>query len=92
VWTFGQTWVWMAITLYVIGVSNGRFVLMPRVGRLIALQRELVASGPPTAGSGPPPQVLEMEKVGKQVAAVGTALNLLLGVLLVLMVFKPGGP
>jgi hypothetical protein len=65
---------------------------MPRVGRLIALQRELVASGPPTAGSGPPPQVLEMEKVGKQVAMVGTALNLLLVALLVLMVFKPGGP
>jgi uncharacterized membrane protein len=88
--TFGKTFVWLSMTLYVIAMGISRGLLIPRVKRLIALQRELVSSGPPATGSGPPPQVLEMEKVGKQLGMYGAILNVMLVVILVLMVFKPG--
>jgi uncharacterized membrane protein len=89
--TFGQTWVWLAITLFIIALGISQALMTPRVRRLIDLQRELVSSGPPPAGAtGPPPQVLEMESVGRQVAMIGPVLNILLVVILTLMVFKPG--
>jgi hypothetical protein len=89
---FGQTWIWLAMTLYLIALTISRTLLFPGVRRLIALQRELVESGPPVAGSGPPPQVVQMEKVGKQVATYGAILNVMIVVVLTLMVFKPGSP
>ena len=60
---------------------------------MIGLMRELVAAGAPGPGAtpaGPPPQAAELEALGKQVAAVGTVLDLLLIVILFLMVWKPG--
>jgi hypothetical protein len=88
---WGQTWVWLSIVLYACGLGTSQGLMMPRVRRLIALQRELVSAGPPPAGAGgPPPQVQEMEAIGKQMAIIGPILNLLLVVILVLMVFKPG--
>ena len=88
---FDQTWVWLAMAVYIIALGVSQGLMAPRVRRLIALQRELVASGPPPAGAaGPPPQVLEMETVGKQVAMIGPFLNVALVVVLSLMVFKPG--
>jgi hypothetical protein len=90
---FDQTWVWLAMTLYIIALGISQVLLLPRVRRLIALQRELVSAGPPPAGAtGPPPQVIELEKVGKQVGMIAPSLNILLIVILTLMVFKPGGP
>ena len=88
-WTFGQTWVWLSIVLYAaaIGVSHG--VLLPRVRKMGTLMREMVAAGPPAGG--PPPQAAEMERLGKQVGAASAFLHLSLVVILVLMVFKPGG-
>ena len=37
IWKFSQTWIWLAIVVYVLalGVSHG--LLMPRVKRLIAV-------------------------------------------------------
>jgi hypothetical protein len=55
------------------------------------LMREMVAVGVPAA-PGPPPQAVEMQSLGKRVAATATTLDLLLVVILVLMVFKPGAP
>jgi len=88
---FGQTWVWLAMTLFVIALAVAVGLMGPRARRMIDLQRELAAGGPPPAGaSGPPPQVLEMEKIGKQMAVIGPFLNIMLIVILALMVFKPG--
>lgn len=88
---FSQTWVWLSMTVYVIALGISQGLMMPRVRRMIALQRELVGAGPPPAGAaGPPPQVLEMERLGKQMGVIGPILNLALVVILVLMVFKPG--
>ena len=94
VWGFGQTWVWLALTLYIIALGISQGLLFPRVHRMIDLQREMVAGGPPPADAppGPPAQVVEMEKIGKQLAIIGPTLNLMLVVLIILMVFKPGGP
>jgi uncharacterized membrane protein len=90
---FGQTWVWLSIVLFLVAIGISHGLMIPRVNRLIDLQRQLVAGGPPPAGAaGPPPQVLEMESIGKQIGMIGPVLNLLLVVLLVLMVFTPGGP
>jgi uncharacterized membrane protein len=92
-WKFDQTWIWLSITLYVIatGISHG--LLWPRVRRVGVLMREMVNAGPPAGAGGPPPQALELEKIGPQLAMLGMTLNLFLVAILVLMVFRPGaGP
>ena len=90
---FSQTFVWLAMVLYAAGIGISHGLLLSRVRRLNALANELNQMGPPAAGSaGPPPQVIEMETVGKQVGIFGATLNLLLIAILVLMVFQPGGP
>lgn len=89
--SFGQTWIWLSMLLFLAGIGISHGLLTPRVRRLLALMTELNSMGPPPAGAtGPPPQVLEMETVGKQVGLFGTILNLLLVAILALMVFQPG--
>ena len=93
-WTFGQTWVWLSLLLYLIGIGVSHAVLIPAEKRMNALAAELVAMGPPPAGAaagGPPPQVAEMEALEKKkLAPAGMFLNLLVVVVVSLMVFKPG--
>ena len=86
---FGETWVWLSMLLYVVGIGVSHGVLQPAVQRMHTLLEEVEAAGPPAGG--PPPQAAEMGVVGKRLAMAGTFLNLLLVVILVLMVFKPGG-
>ena len=89
-WDFGDTWIWLAMLLYLCGIGISHGLLNPRVRKMLALQRELLASGgPPAEGSGPPPQVAELEATGKKVGLYGAILNVLVIVVLVLMVFKP---
>jgi uncharacterized membrane protein len=88
---FGQTWVWLSMVLYIIGLGLSHGLLRPRVRRMNAVLVELAAS-PGSGGTGPPPQAAELDALAKQVAATEMALNLLLVVILVFMVFKPGGP
>ena len=90
VFDFGQTWIWLAIALYAVAIVISHAIMRPAVTRIIALMEEM-ASGPPPAG-GPPPQVAEIERCGKRLATFGPVLNIMLIVILVLMVFKPGGP
>jgi hypothetical protein len=90
---FDQTWIWLTLLLYVIALGIVHGALFPRVRRMITLQQELVAMGPPPEGApagGPPPQVGELETLGGQVGAMGGTLHLIAVVLLVLMVWKPG--
>ncbi len=89
-WKFSQTWVWLAVVLYLVGIGLSHGVLLPGVKRMGVLMREMVAAGPPQGG--PPPQAAEMETLGKRVGTTDVALNLLIVVILVLMVFKPGAP
>ena len=88
---FGQTWIWLSIILFVIGLGLSHGALRPRVRRMNALMEEMVAA-PAGTGGGPPPQAAQLEALGKQVAAIEAVLDVLLVVILVFMVFKPGGP
>jgi hypothetical protein len=90
VWKFDQTWVWLSVVLYIVGIGLSHGVLMPTVKRMGVLMREVLA-GPPPAG-GPPPQAAEMESLGQKLGVVGPVMNLILIVILFLMVWKPGGP
>ena len=87
---FGDTWVWLALVLYVVALGVVHGLLRPRLRRMEALMVELNAGGPPGAG-GPPPQAVALEQNGKEVAMISGVLNLMLIVLLYLMIFKPGG-
>ena len=58
------------------------------------LMRELVDAGPPPAGgaapAGPPPQAVELAALGQRVGVTGAFLDIMVIVILVLMVWKPG--
>jgi uncharacterized membrane protein len=75
-WDFSDTWVWMSILLYVIALGNSHMNLRPSAKKMIEL-----TAGPPTP---------EMEAVGKKLAVAGTVNDLIVVVLIVLMVWKPG--
>ena len=90
VWKFSQTWVWLAIVVYVIAIGLSHGVLMPAVKRMGVLMHEM-RDGPPPVG-GPPPQAAEMASIGQKLGVVGPILDLAMIVVLFLMVFKPGGP
>jgi hypothetical protein len=90
---FDQTWIWLTILLYVIALGIVHGAVRPQIKRMIKLQEELVAMGPPPAGApagGPPPQVAELESAGKQVGTMGATLHLIAVAIIVLMVWKPG--
>jgi hypothetical protein len=88
VFEFSQTWVWLAVVLYVIGIGLSHGIMIPGAKRLRTLMQEMV-SGPPPAG-GPPPQVAEMQTIGQRMGVVGPILDLILVVIIFLMVWKPG--
>jgi hypothetical protein len=93
VWEFSQTWVWASILVYAAALTVSLGMHVPNLRRMNALQKELVAMGPPPAGAptgGPPPQVVELEERGKRAGMFGGTLHVLLTVILVLMIWKPG--
>jgi uncharacterized membrane protein len=91
-WSFGDTWIWLSIVLYLIGLAISHGVLQPSVKRMIAVMEEMVHLGPPPTDppTAPPPQVQQLEELGKRVGACGATLNILLVIILYLMVFRPG--
>jgi len=92
-WSFGDTWIWLSIVLYLVGIGLSHGILTPNVKRMIALMQEMVSMGPPpqgATGAGPPPQAAELEQRGQRVGLTGATLNVLLVVILYLMVFQPG--
>jgi uncharacterized membrane protein len=92
VWELSQTWIWLSIVLFIVALGISHGVMMPTAKKMIALQQEMVAAGPPPADAppGPPPQVAEMEVLGKKLGTFGPVLHVLFLVILYLMVFKPG--
>ncbi len=82
VWKFSQTWVWLALVVYVIALGISHGMLMPRVKKLLAGMRAAV-----TGGGAPPADLAKLEP---QIGAISMALHLSLAVILVLMIWKPG--
>jgi hypothetical protein len=85
---FSQTWVWLAMLLYIVAMGISHGVMTPGTKRVLALLNEM-EQGPPPAG-GPPPQAAALEATGKKLAAGGMALNLIVVAILILMIWKPG--
>lgn len=79
VWALSQTWVWLSLVLYAVGIAVAHGVMAPGASRI----NELVRTAP-----GPPPP--EVEDIGKRLAMGGAFLDILVIVLLVLMIWKPG--
>jgi uncharacterized membrane protein len=88
IFKFSQTWVWLSVVLYIVGIGISHGVLWPSVKKMGALMREMIAGGPPVGG--PPPQVGQLQELGKKVGAAGATLNVLLVVIVGLMIWKPG--
>jgi len=87
-WKFSQTWIWLALVLYVIAIGISHSILIPGHKRVNALLAEM-EQGPAPAGS-PSPQAVELEALGKRMAAAGATLNVFVVVFLILMIWKPG--
>jgi hypothetical protein len=91
VFWWDQTWVTLALVIYIAALGFVHGVLRPNLKRMGELMTELNAGGPPPAGaSGPPPQVAELEARGKRAGINGTIANLAWVVIVMLMVWKPG--
>jgi hypothetical protein len=92
-WKFSQTWVWLALALFIAVMGFATGVQLKNQKRMSALANEMaMAGGPPpgAAAGGPPPQVVEMEALGKKLGMGGAFLSVMIVVLIYLMVFKPG--
>ena len=86
--SFGTTWVWLSLVLYVLALGVSHSVMLPGHRRMNALMLEMEQGVPPAGG--PPPQVAQLEAIGKKMAPAAMSLNLALVVILVLMIWKPG--
>ena len=86
-WKFSQTWIWLALTVYVVAIGISHAIMIPGHKRLNALFAEM-EDGPASAPDSP--QALEVDAIGKKLAVGGMILNLAVVVFLVLMIWKPG--
>jgi uncharacterized membrane protein len=87
VWKFSQTWIWLALLIYVVAIGISHSILIPGHKKINALMAEMETV--PAAG-GPPPQAAELQSIGKRMAAAGAMLNVVVVIFLVLMIWKPG--
>lgn len=91
VYWFDQTWVSLALLLYIGAIAFSHAVHLPNLRKMNALMAELNAGGPPPAGAaGPPPQAVELEARGKRAGINGAILNVTVTIIVILMVWKPG--
>lgn len=86
-WEWGQTWIWLSLVLFAVSLGISHTVLIPGHRRINGLLAEM-EQGPPAAG--PPPQVAQIEALGKRQAAASMVMDLLLVTFLALMIWKPG--
>jgi predicted permease len=84
---FSDLWVTIAMTLYLVALGVSLGLHSPNLKRMLALQREMAAAGPPQGG--PPPQLAELQDRGKKAAMFGGILHLLFVLILLDMVVKP---
>jgi uncharacterized membrane protein len=77
-WEFSQTWIWLAIVLYVVGLGIAHSVLIPTQKRMIAMMQ----AGPPDPAA--------MEEQAKKLQTFGPINDVVLVIILILMIWKPG--
>jgi len=84
---FSYTFVWLSLVLFVIAIGISHSALIPGHKKINSLLLEM-EQGPPPVG-GPPPQVAQIEELGKRQGAAALVLDLLLVVILCLMIWQP---
>jgi hypothetical protein len=84
VWEFDQFWVYGSLVLFAVALGIAHGVMMPSTKRLLEVGAKL------GSGQGGPADGAEMEALGKRLGMGGMTLNLLVVIIVVLMVWKPG--
>jgi len=84
---FSYTFVWLSLVLFVIAIGISHSALIPGHKKINSLLLEM-EQGPSPVG-GPPPQVAQIEELGKRQGAAALVLDLLLVVILCLMIWQP---
>jgi hypothetical protein len=87
-WKFSTGFVWMALVLFAIAMGISHGVMFPGQQKINALLLEMEQAPPPAGGA--PPQVAEIQAIGKRLAAGGVTLNIFVVLFLILMIWKPG--
>jgi hypothetical protein len=88
VFKFSMTFIWLSLLLFIIAIGLSHSILIPGHRKINGLLLEM-EQGPPPAG-GPPPQVAQIQTLGKKQASTAMVLDLILVVILVLMIWQPG--
>lgn len=88
---FGETWIWLALVVYAVGLAVSLTFVQPTARRILKLSEELAEAGPPPEGAqGPPPQVAQLDRLGSRIGAASGVAHLIMAIALALMVWKPG--
>lgn len=88
-WEFSDTWITIAMTLYIAALALSFGLHLPNLKAMASLQEQLI-EGVPGGQQGLPPQVAELEAREKKAAMYGGILHLAFALILLDMVFKPG--
>jgi uncharacterized membrane protein len=86
-WKFSQTWIWMALLLFVIAMGISHGVMFPSHKRVNEVLAEMERT-PPTGGA--PPQVTELDRLNQKLAIGGMTLDIIVVIFVALMIWKPG--
>ena len=83
-WDFGMFWIYGSLVLFAIALGIAHGVMIPSTKRLLEVGAKL------GSGQGGPADGAEMEALGKRLQMGGMTLNLIIVIIVVLMIWKPG--
>jgi len=85
-WAFDQTWLWLSLIVYAIALGISLGLLLPAFRKYEALVDRIE-----TGGTAPTPaDETALDALLKKQAGLGGSLHLIVVILLVLMIWKPG--
>jgi hypothetical protein len=88
-WKFSQVWISIAFVLFIAGAVLG-YLLGANSKKMLGLQEALVSGEAKGGPGGPPPEVAELQALGKRSAMFGGLAHLMFLLLLIDMIWKPG--
>jgi hypothetical protein len=89
---FSQAWISIAFLLFIVAACIAGFLHNPNLKAMNALSEKIAAGNVTPGAGGPPQEVLELQERGKRAAMFGGILHLLWLLLMIDMIWKPGGP
>jgi Predicted integral membrane protein (DUF2269) len=85
-WGFDQTWLWLSLIVYATALAISLGALLPTFRKYEALVEQIETSGHAPTPDGE----ATLDRLLKKQAGLGGSLHLIIVVLLVLMIWKPG--